>query len=294
MIHDNSNKRPDSHQLPRKLAKLTVLVTLVVTGFLCYMNFMSDNAGIESLMSNANIKGFSKDTSVSTVTKSLGTNTNANLPGVGNIMPGDNSLIARAAVTYSYITTDASHNNGTQEYRTLHDTFWPGDNLYMSCDRSAACAVWWSGADIGCAWTGTRTQMPYFAKSKKWDLVPGWAPNETFGSVGDMSVLQPGDILISCDHSEGLCTLSNGVKSSRIWHHIVVYVGYDIVKEIKGEDACKKAGYKPGDYLIAHGSYGDRSPAIGKPYDKIYKFNAFRCNNKNYDTKYQNLCGGIK
>lgn len=69
-------------KLPMKLAKLVVLVTLVVTVFLCYMNFLTDNPDV-TLTKGLSLKQLSSQTSVESIIKRVGTS-NTPIPGLNN------------------------------------------------------------------------------------------------------------------------------------------------------------------------------------------------------------------
>ena len=59
-----------------------------------------------------------------------------------------NGDLAKAAAAYAWETVDMGRGNkGTQLYVGVHDSVFPGDGIYMSCDRSVGTAVRWSGAD---------------------------------------------------------------------------------------------------------------------------------------------------
>lgn len=152
----------------------------------------------------------------------------------------DNSSLAAAIVAYAWETGEQAHNNGTQLYQEIHQVMLPGDGYYRSCDRSVACAVWWSGADDSFAYAGCSSQLAYLKCHP--DL---WEPLGALNNVA--SELQPGDILI----------VDDGGSSS----HILMYTGNEIVREKYPSCAA----------VIVQGSLcnqnnddpGSRSPACG-------------------------------
>lgn len=150
-----------------------------------------------------------------------------------NQVKPDNSTAAAAAVAYAWPTNSAGiGNNGTQLYQAAHDAIFPGDIWYMSCDRSVATAIRWSGTDDDFPAGAVRNQLQYLISSAKWQKVKS----------GGISVanLMPGDILIRSDDDVG---------------HIVMYVGNPQIKA-KYPDA-------PDNFCIVSGSYMERSPGCG-------------------------------
>lgn len=191
----------------------------------------------------------------------------------------DNSSIARAAVSYAYLDWhDGVHNNGTPLYQTVHDVVYPGDRYYASCDRGAAVAVRWSGADVTFKAGACRGQYQYCMSSEKWEVV-------NWNSVDD---LRPGDVLICAD--------IHGVSC-----HTLMYVGNDIIKQIHGEDA-------PDNLMFVEASYGYMSPGCtpykARFYDNepdpiredpnhMHNFVAFRCVKPDNSTMYDNAADGV-
>lgn len=130
----------------------------------------------------------------------------------------NNSDLARAAVAYAYETTaEGRGNDGTELYRFLHDSIFPGDTYYQSCDRGVATAINWSGADDSFPVGSTDKQDVYASSSSKWQDLG------IFGSAVSYDQLQPGDVLITTSARRGSVYGEHG--------HIVMYVSNKIVQE---------------------------------------------------------------
>lgn len=143
----------------------------------------------------------------------------------------DNSSIAGAAVSYAYPTKEeGAGNNGTALYQRVHDSIFPGDTIYMSCDRSVGLAVRWSGSDDTYPLSDTAAQLSYLQSSDKWQ------------EVGGMSSLKEEDM------KPGDVAVLNG--------HTWMYVGNEIVTKIHGDKAT------PGANSVS-GSLNHRSPGCG-------------------------------
>lgn len=143
----------------------------------------------------------------------------------------DNSSIASAAVSYAYATQDEGlGNNGTALYQRVHENIFPGDSYFMSCDRSVACAVRWSGSDDDFPAGPTDTQYDHMIASPKWESV---------GMAGNLSAsdLQPGDIFI-------------------LDGHVFMYVGTEAVQAVHADKA------DPASDSVS-GSLDERSPGCG-------------------------------
>lgn len=193
----------------------------------------------------------------------------AKCDGAKNSQAGlGNASIAEAAVAYAYETTDqGNHNNGTQLYQTVHDRVFPTDDVYQSCDRGVATAVRWSGADDNFPSGNTDMQDAYMASSPNWEFIGEFQ--------GDLSQLQPGDILI---------TTSARLGSDH--GHVVVYVSNEIVK--------KK--FPNSDASFVSASYGDRSPGCetwssGKFVGKGYY--VYRNKQKSNPSQYTDVVKGL-
>jgi hypothetical protein len=146
----------------------------------------------------------------------------------------DNSSLASAMASYSWPTRAQSvGNDGTELYVDLHNTIFPGDPYFMSCDRAVAVGVRWSGTDDTYPPGAVSAQMTYLSTSQKWEKL-SWD--------GTPAGLQPGDVLLRKD----------GTVS-----HTLMYLGSELVVEAFGAE-----GEPNGE--ISHGSLGTRSPGVGK------------------------------
>ena len=184
----------------------------------------------------------------------------------------DNSSMAAAAVSYAYATHEEGEgNNGTALYQKVHDNLWGSGDIYMSCDRSVAAAVLWSGTDDDFPAGDTNTQYQYMKDSDKW---------ESLGKSTDSGIydnLQPGDILIL-----------NG--------HVLMFVGHDLINNKHGNNATS-------DSDSVSGSYGTRSPTCcnnttdlinrcgGQDWDGRGEYEIFRCTKPDNSDKYKNAGG---
>ena len=183
----------------------------------------------------------------------------------------DNSSLASAAVSYAYPTHAESENNkGTALYIKVHDNVFPGDNTYMSCDRSVGAAVRWSGMDEDFPAGNSDNQYAYMKGSDRWESIG-------FSNTIKIEDLQPGDIWSL-----------NG--------HILMYVGHDIISEMHGKKADDDAD-------SVSGSLGKRSPGCGNDASKMINLNGgmdwndrgayeiFRCVNPTPSDKYKDAGG---
>lgn len=177
----------------------------------------------------------------------------------------DNSSIAMAAASFSWPTIERSRgNDGTPLYIKLHREIFPSDSYPRSCDRTAATAIRWAGADDTFPIGNVSAQLAYISTSPKWEKVTEF--------TGDPSVLLPGDILFGPGH-------------------IVVHAGEAAIQLVHGQEA------RPGSILV-HGSHGDtyqdaysRGPGAGPWY--IHPFtSAFRNIQRETNPKYIHLGGG--
>lgn len=148
----------------------------------------------------------------------------------------DNGDIAAAAVAYAWETKQLGMgNDGTALYREVHDTLFPGDGIYQSCDRGAATAIVWSGADDNFPVGDTTNQYNYCqSHGDIWD---------DLGTLNSVTEVQPGDVL--------LCP--NGSRAGTQHGHILLFVGNDAVKE----------KYPNSDAMTVSASYCSRSPGCG-------------------------------
>lgn len=180
-----------------------------------------DDAYYQSVLALSNsMGGVASDNEIGGRADNCGTNT-----------AYDNSSIASAAVSYAYPTQDQGRgNNGTELYQRVHDNILPGDPHYMSCDRSVACAVLWSGSDDEFKAGPTGTQLSYLMSSPKWEHIGDSA------SVS-MEELQPGDIFC-------------------LDGHIFMYTGKELIQQVHGSAASESSD-------SVSGSFEERSPGCG-------------------------------
>lgn len=175
---------------------------------------------------------------------------------------GGNEDIATAVATISWrYEKDGHGNKGTDIYRYMRDEIFPGDFIYASCDRTAATAIRWAGADDGFPVGATGQQYEYALSSPKWKEIKGWDNT-------DESMAKPGDIAIS-----------NG-------EHIYVYTGAEVWDKVFGDDHEKNA-------KVGAGSYMDRSPTpqtweVAGPGDSR-PFKLFRSTGNESNSKYVDI-----
>ena len=189
----------------------------------------------------------------------------------------DNSSIARAAVSIAWDRMDQSVlNNGTEIYKKVKELIFPGDSYNQSCDRSAATAIRWSGADDDFPVGAVEQQLAYLQTSDKWEEV-NW--NQ------DVSKLQPGDVFIRWE--------ADGVQ------HIMIYLGNKIVREMRpdnpGELMQGSVGAGPestneGKYQRSGAGTESRSPALFQLPGTLYEtFRVFRNVKQESNSKYKNI-----
>lgn len=195
-----------------------------------------------------------------------------------------NGDLAKAAVAYAWETTDMGKGNkGTQLYVGVHDSVFPGDGIYMSCDRSVATAVRWSGADDNYPVGRTDDQDIYAqAHPELW---------ENLGTYDDLYRSKGGDADAMREYFNqhpGLIFLSSGPRrraggKARVGH-TVIWVTNDIIRE----------KYPNSSAEMVSGSLNDRSPGCemftptGK-YGEGYYLYEFK---GQYNGKYKNVADG--
>lgn len=176
----------------------------------------------------------------------------------------DNSSAAAAAISYAYETEEESKgNNGTKLWQTVFQNIFPGDANYMSCDRTVATALRWSGTDEEIPAGDCTALISYFSSSDKWEKV---------GLSHDLEEkdLKPGDIII---------------RSS----HVIMYVGNELVKQ----------KYPNSNGNMVSGSLGERSPGVGPHIEYYLKggagesdYTVYRCVKPDNGTKYKDAGAG--
>lgn len=177
----------------------------------------------------------------------------------------DNSSAAAAAISYAYETEEESEgNNGTKLWQTVFQNIFPGDANYMSCDRTVATALRWSGTDEEIPAGNCPALISYFSSSDKWEKV---------GLSHDLEEkdLKPGDIII---------------RSS----HVIMYVGNELVKQ----------KYPDSNGNMVSGSLGKRSPGVGSHIEYYLKggagesdYTVYRCVKPDNGTKYKDAGAGV-
>lgn len=176
----------------------------------------------------------------------------------------DNSSAAAAAISYAYETEEESKgNNGTKLWQTVFQNIFPGDSNYMSCDRTVATALRWSGTDEEIPAGDCPALISYLSSSDKWEKV---------GLSHDLEEkdLKPGDIII---------------RSS----HVIMYVGNELVKQ----------KYPNSNGNMVSGSLGERSPGVGSHIEYYLKggagesdYTVYRCVKPDNGTKYKDAGAG--
>lgn len=176
----------------------------------------------------------------------------------------DNSSAAAAAISYAYETEEESKgNNGTKLWQTVFQNIFPGDSNYMSCDRTVATALRWSGTDEEIPAGDCPALISYFSSSDKWEKV---------GLSHDLEEkdLKPGDIII---------------RSS----HVIMYVGNELVKQ----------KYPNSNGNMVSGSLDERSPGVGSHIEYYLKggsgesdYTVYRCVKPDNGTKYKDAGAG--
>ena len=190
----------------------------------------------------------------------------------------DNSSIARAAISIAWDNMQQSVlNNGTEVYQKVKELIFPNDPYNQSCDRSAATAIRWSGADDDFPVGAVEQQLAYLQTSDKWEEIH-W--NQ------DVSKLQPGDVFIRWEPSPGV-------------QHIMIYLGNKIVREIRPDNPGElmQGSYGAGaestnNGKIQHSGAGadSRSPALFPLPGTLYEtFRVFRNVKQETNSKYKNI-----
>ena len=176
----------------------------------------------------------------------------------------DNSSAAAAAISYAYETEEESKgNNGTKLWQTVFQNIFPGDANYMSCDRTVATALRWSGTDEEIPAGDCPALISYFSSSDKWEKVD-------LSHNLEEKDLKPGDIII---------------RSS----HVIMYVGNELVKQ----------KYPNSNGNMVSGSLGERSPGVGSHIEYYLKggagesdYTVYRCVKPDNGTKYKDAGAG--
>lgn len=181
----------------------------------------------------------------------------------------DNSSIAEASVAFAWPTKELgeAHTEGTELQQAVADGLiglgYPFDSSIKckSCDYATAQAILWSGSDDDYQFCGAaqcRTYMEGTGAGK-------WQKLGEYGSVVSHDDLQPGDVFINPNDSDGA-------------KHIFIYVSNDIVQ--------KKYPGNTGEYV--HASHTDSSAAV-RPEGSYNGYLVYRCVNPDKSDK----CTGI-
>ena len=145
------------------------------------------------------------------------------LSGNGNKSIADAYVsLAHESVAIATPNTSDNNGNGTDLYVKVHDLVLGGDPWYQSCDRGAATAIRWSGADDEFPLGNCEMIIQYLESSRGKDY---W---QHVGDNVKLSDLKPGDVVIN----EG---------------HIMIYVGNEAVR----------AKFPNSNGNIVHASIGD-------------------------------------
>ena len=198
--------------------------------------------------------------------------------GLKSVYSGGNATIADAAVTLTCADTtvgeaeipfdqhgsDSPNLNRTElaMYKVVHETIFPGDIYFASCDMSVATAIRWSGADDTFPGRDVAAQYSYLTRrsQSKWDLIGVW------GQV----MLQPGDVII--------CNV-NGHR------HVKLYVG-QTAAQVRNPEST--ATYYQGSFEHCFPKLSADAPEYT---DQTYY--VFRCTNPDNSDKYRNASTGV-
>ena len=182
-----------------------------------------------------------------------------------NLPQGDNSSMAAAAVSYAHPNKELSRNNpGTPLFQFLHDAIFPGDTRYMSCDRSVAVAVRWSGSDDEYPYGPVRDQLQYLTiesakEDGQWQELEFPSDPEKMSLEEFKTYLQPGDILIRNR------TGSTGGGTKKEPSHVLMYVGTEVIQAMHPNTP----EVDPTSDMM-EGVFEERSPGLSKLYDTKY------------------------
>lgn len=222
----------------------------------------ADTANAQSILAAA------QATKIDAATETLN-NKKKDCKNTHDIFAGGNGSIAEAGASYAYAKKEESvGNNGTTLYRKVLDAVI-GDNLYQSCDRCVCGAVRWAGADDSFPAGNTTAQAQYLAgASDKWQEITDYN--------GDMTKLQPGDVLVITDKERGS---AHG--------HIVLFAGYDAIKAAHPE-------INDANVTVVAASYGERSAACQGFYEELKKYTAYRNIKTEDSSKYKNVLADQK
>ena len=201
----------------------------------------------------------------------------------------DNSSFVNALLSYAYTWkkagsgasgtyNDGGRYPGTKLYRTVHKNIWGNQNDYpLSCDRSVATAIRWSGIDESVPAGAVAQQYEHYLTSPRWKKVGVW-------NGSDFSILQPGDVFVKCGGAE------NG-------NHTAAYVGQEAILNWNWEGDQLDTRDKPvdGAYCVS-GSIHNGQPlagcAPGASIDGGSGYYIFRCINPEGGSTYASAAEG--
>lgn len=212
------------------------------------------------------------------ITSSTGTQTNGKLPPPPAVGAGDNFDIA-----YAMILMNRNVNvwNGTNspkghspKYKQVWDLAINSGNLWDSCDRSAATAIRWCGADVNFPFGGTEKQYEYLTNSSLWTEVDWRKP-------------EPGDIMISTPQGRSKPPGKGHVS------HIAVYVGNNNILKYIPDTVVKDGNTISGSIDYIGNTFTNGTGPHVKPEYTYYKpglsmgdWTFFRRNSKDRNKKY--------
>lgn len=196
-----------------------------------------------------------------------------------------NSSLAEAIVSYAWGPTQDDHNKGTLCWQHLFSTMTNGDSYYMSCDRTVAIAVWWSGTDSSYPLGSTYHQLEYLLEKDV--TYRAMLSGDTSGGMTDdtawwmkvdtsnahtaeefIALLRPGDILIRNDDY----SVPPGYNYNDVGHTLM-YVGNEVIR--------RRFPEADESYVIVSGSLNTRSPSVGQ-----FVFGGFDPDSKGYESYY--------
>ncbi len=189
----------------------------------------------------------------------------------------NNSSIAEAAVAYAFPTYEESIGKGTDLYNEVFDSIFSSDAYRLSCDRSVATAVRWSGYDDDFPPGNCAMQYQYLeaqvagSGSKKWKKIGEWQNLKE-------SDLQPGDIFVAPGF------------------HTMMYTGHDLIAKVH-PTATADANTVSGS--IGGGAVPQRGPACWNEVSRFHNwtqntFHVYRNINPTRSNQYINAAASKK
>lgn len=199
----------------------------------------------------------------SAIVSNTPSNSNGSLPPPPNVVDGDNFDIAYAAICLSNNTRDSSvRHTWSKRYDSTFNLIFKGNDPRGSCDRSAATAIRWSGADTGFPHGACIKQLEYLQSSKKWTRVDWKNP-------------EPGDIIIAGPE---------GRREGK--SHIAIYVGNKNIKKYIPNTVQPNGDTISGNIGNHNGPMVKAEYSGQKTYYPSEWYILFRRNSKDRDSKY--------